>query len=158
VASHDDANLVRLISALPADGAVRQIWFTEIGAFYCSRGRVRGEARQASDAAYLVNRLLDDPALAPTHAFYYGFLFGGRQNAPCAAAGGDDSELYSSSDEPRAAARILLRPPFNAAPSALPGGGPLGSYASEPRTPAWPTWTAAANLMIEPFGGPARAR
>jgi hypothetical protein len=159
VASHNDANLVRLISALPAQGATQQIWFTEIGALYCSRGQVRGEARQASDAAYLVNSLLGDPAVAPTHAFYYGFLFGSHANAPCAAAGGDDSELYSSSDEPRAAARILLRPPFDAAPSAPgSGGAPGASPPAEPRAPAWPPWTAAANLMIKPFGDPTGAR
>jgi hypothetical protein len=155
VASHNDANLVRLISALPAHLAARQIWFTEIGALYCGRGQVRGEARQASDAAYLVNSLLGDPAVAPTHAFYYGFLFGGHVNAPCAAGGGDDSELYSSSDEPRAAARILLRPPFDAAPSGPARGL---SAALEPRAPAWPPWVSAANLMIEPFGDPTGPR
>jgi hypothetical protein len=140
VQSHDDGNLLRLISALPARGTGRQIWFTEIGALYCARGRVRGEARQASDAQYLVNTLLRDPALAPAHVFYYGFLFGDHASAPCAAGGGEDSELYGSSDAPRAAASVLLRPV-----------GAAERFAPEP--PEWPPWSAAASLMLDTLPG-----
>jgi hypothetical protein len=148
VQSHDDSNLLRLLAALPAHGAGRQIWFTEIGALYCSRGEVRGEARQASDASYLVNTLLGDPAIAPEHAFYYGFLFGGHANAPCAAAGGQDSELYASSDLPRAAARVILRAPGPAtSPAALPGS----SAPQAVGVPSWPAWTPAAKEMIAPL-------
>ncbi|HEY2572399.1 MAG TPA: hypothetical protein VGI27_13055, partial [Solirubrobacteraceae bacterium] len=46
VQSHRDTNLRRLVGGLPSGGG-RQIWFTEIGALFCSRGEVRGEARQA---------------------------------------------------------------------------------------------------------------
>jgi hypothetical protein len=141
VQSHDDSNLRRLVSALPAHGAGQQIWFTEIGALYCSRGEVRGEARQANDASYLVNRLLGDPAVAPAHAFYYGFLFGGGANPPCAPAGGQDSELYASPDVARPAASVILR-----APALAPR-----SSASRGAATAWPPWTSAANLMIEPI-------
>jgi hypothetical protein len=140
VKSHSEENLLRLISALPASGAGRQLWFTEIGALYCDHGHLRGEARQASDASYLVNTLLRDPALAPAHAFYYGFLFGDRRSPPCAAAGGEDSELYQSSDQPRAAARVLLR--------SAAGGE---SFAPEP--PQWPAWSPAASLMVETLPG-----
>jgi hypothetical protein len=140
VQSHSDGTLLRLISALRASGADRQLWFTEIGALYCARGRLRGEARQASDASYLVNNLLRDPALAPAHAFYYGFLFGDRASPPCAAAGGEDSELYRSSDAPRAAARVLLRP--------AAGGEPFAREA-----PQWPAWSPAASLMVETLPG-----
>jgi hypothetical protein len=140
VKSHSDGNLLRLISALPAIGAGRQIWFTEVGALYCARGRVRGEARQASDASYLVNTLLRDPALAPAHVFYYGFLFADHASAPCAAGGGEDSELYGSSEAPRAAARVLLRP-----------GGAGEPFALE--EPEWPPWSQAASLMLDTLPG-----
>jgi hypothetical protein len=136
VQSHRDGNLLRLISALPARSTGRQIWFTEIGALYCARGRVRGEASQASDASYLLDTLLGDPALAPVHVFYYGFLFGERAAAPCATSGGDDSELYASSDAPRAAAAVLIRP--------LREGE---RFARE--RPQWPPWSRAASLMLE---------
>jgi hypothetical protein len=135
VQSHRDGNLLRLISALPARSTGRQIWFTEIGALYCARGRVRGEASQASDASYLVDALLGDPALAPVHVFYYGFLFGERAKAPCAAGGGEDSELYGSSHAPRAAALVLIEP--------LRDGEPFARGGRE-----WPPWSPAARLML----------
>jgi hypothetical protein len=145
VQSHSDSNLRRLLSALPAHGAGQQVWFTEIGALYCTRGELRGEQRQASDATYLVDSLLADPALAPTHVFYYGFLFGGRAGAPCAPSGGQDSELYASSGAERAAARVIFSP--SGAPSAsLPGA----SAAPPQAAAAWPPWNAAASLMIGP--------
>jgi len=140
VQSHSESNVRRLFAGLPAHASGRQIWITEIGALYCSRGELRGEARQASDAAYLIDTLLGDPALAPAHAFYYGFLFGGRANAPCTQAGGQDSELYGSFDVPRAAAQVILRP-------LAPSRGP--SVSRNPESPPWPPWTSAANLMIE---------
>jgi hypothetical protein len=147
VKSHSDANLVRLIAALPAGGGARQIWFTEIGALYCSRGEVRGEARQASDASYLLDTLLADPALGPAHVFYYGFLFGGRATAPCTAAGGQDSELYASTGVARAAARVIRRAPG----AAVPHAGALGPPSSpQAGAASWPPWTAAARVMIEP--------
>jgi hypothetical protein len=140
VQSHSDGNLLRLISALPASGAGRQLWFTEIGALYCALGRVRGEARQASDASYLLNTLLRDPAVAPAHVFYYGFLFGDRASAPCAAAGGEDNELYASSHAPRAAAQVLLRPAGT--------GEPFTRETSE-----WPPWSQAASLLVDTLPG-----
>jgi hypothetical protein len=148
VQSHKDTNLRRLLAGLPAHGAGQEIWFTEIGALYCTRGEVRGEAHQASDAAYLVDSLLGKPALAPAHAFYYGFLFGGRASAPCAPSGGQDSELYASSGLERAVARVIFRPP-----GAPP---PTGSSAeAQGPSPAWPPWNAAASLMIGPVPEPA---
>jgi hypothetical protein len=141
VESHTTANLLRLISALPAGPSGREVWFTEVGARYCSRGEVRGEARQAGDASYLVHSLLGDPAVAPAHAFYYGFLFGYRAQAPCAAGVGEDSELYASSGAPRAAAQVILMPARAA--KRPPGDQP----------PRWPPWTLAASLMIEPPPG-----
>ena len=58
-----------------------------------------------------------DPALAPAHVLYYGVLYADRRPAPCARGGGDDSELYTAADQPRAAARIVL--------GARSGGGSL---------------------------------
>jgi hypothetical protein len=144
VRAHSDVNLLRAISALRSRAAGAEVWFTEVGALYCSHGEVRGEARQASDASYLAG-LLRDPAVAPQHAFYYGFLFGGRAQAPCAAASGDDSELYAAQDQPRAAAGVILAPP------------PPGQTAVPATTESRPAPTATS-LMIEPFpssiGGP----
>jgi hypothetical protein len=137
VESHSEGNLLQLIAGLPSAAGARQIWFTEVGARYCSRGQVRGEAHQASDASYLVDALLADPAVAPAHAFYYGFLFGYRSQAPCSASGGEDTELFTSSDTPRAAARVILMP---AAVAASP---------QATASPGWPAWTGPASLMIE---------
>jgi hypothetical protein len=151
VLSHSQTNIRRLLSALPAHAAGRQLWFTEIGALYCTRGQLRGEARQASDAAYLVDSLLADPAIAPEHVFYYGFLFGWRSDAPCSPAGGQDSELYTSSGVERAAARVIF--------SSASAPRPLqpGSSAPPWRAPAWPPWNPAASLMIGPLPGSAAA-
>ncbi|HEX4188771.1 MAG TPA: hypothetical protein VHY83_12815 [Solirubrobacteraceae bacterium] len=150
VLSHSERNLRRLLSALPADAAGRQLWFTEIGALYCTRGEVRGEARQASDATYLVDSLLADPAVAPEHVFYYGFLFGWRSDAPCTPAGGQDSELYTSSGLERTVARVIFSAP-SAPPHAQSGGS-----APSPGALGWPSWNAAASLMIGPVPDAAR--
>jgi hypothetical protein len=106
VKAHDDATVLRFEQALPGHGAGAQVWFTEVGAYYCARGRVRGEARQASDVSYLLDALI--PALAPTHVFYYGFMAAHGAEAPCTMSGGDDTELYRADGQPRAAADVLL--------------------------------------------------
>ncbi len=107
VKAHSDSTVLRFEQALPNGGAGAQIWFTEIGAYYCVHGQLRGEAQQASDASYLVNQLI--PAVLPAHVFYYGFMAGDRAEAPCTASGGDDTELYRASEQPRSAARVILR-------------------------------------------------
>jgi hypothetical protein len=130
VKTHTDANLLSFRANLPNHGVGEQIWFTEIGAFYCKAGEVLGEGRQASDASYLVHTLIGDPALAPAHVFYYGLLFRDHAPAPCTRGGGDDTELYGPSDEPRAAASIVLRP-ANLGEQLLPGlslGADLGAF------------------------------
>jgi len=108
VKHHDAANLLELIAALPDGGAGSQIWFTEVGAYYCEAGALRGEALQAQDAEYLL-RLIADPALAPTHVFYYGFLYKDGEAAPCEeGSGASDTELFGPAGRPRAAAEVLL--------------------------------------------------
>jgi len=106
VKAHDDATILRFEQALPNHGAGGQLWFTEIGAYYCTRGQVRGEARQAADVSYLEDTLI--PAIAPAHVFYYGLIAAYGAEVPCTASGGDDSELYRADGQPRAAASVIL--------------------------------------------------
>jgi hypothetical protein len=108
VLEHSDARLVAFKRALPDSGAGAQIWFTEVGVYYCLRGSVRGEAQQLSDASYLTDTLVRDTAIAPVHVFYYGFLAGDRAPARCSPDGGADTELYNPDDEARPAARAIL--------------------------------------------------
>jgi hypothetical protein len=123
LAAHDDTRLVRMKAELPGHGRGAQIWVTEIAVFYCRHGELLGEARQAADAAYLVDHLLADPLVAPVHAFYYGLLFADRLPAPCARGGGDDSELYRPDDRPRAAGTVVF-PQIDGAGSARFGPSP----------------------------------
>ncbi len=104
--NHSDATVLRFEQTLPDHGAGAQIWFTEVGAYYCLDGELRGEAQQANDVSYLLDTLIR--ATAPVHAFYYGFKATGPGGAPCSASGGDDTELYSASGAPRAAADLIL--------------------------------------------------
>jgi hypothetical protein len=109
VRAHNDAAVLSFEQALPDHGADAQVWFTEIGAYYCAHGQVLGEAQQAADASYLVDGLI--PAIAPTHVFYYGFMAGADTEVPCAAGRASDSELYRASGEPRAAAGVVFAGP-----------------------------------------------
>jgi hypothetical protein len=109
VKAHSDAPVLGFEQALPDRGAGAQIWFTEIGAYYCAHGQVLGEAPQASNASYLITGLI--PAIVPTHVFYYGFMAGANTEVPCTTGGADDSELYRASGEPRAAAGVLFAGP-----------------------------------------------
>lgn len=108
VSEHSDARLVAFKRGLPGEGAGARIWFTEVGAYYCSHGVVRGESQQASDASYLANTLIHDSTIAPVHVFYYGFLAGDRAPAKCSPDGGADTELYSYDDRARSAAGSIL--------------------------------------------------
>jgi hypothetical protein len=108
VYEHSDAPVLDLLAALPDRGAGAQIWFTEVGAYYCLDGRVRGESQQAGDAAYLTDTLM--PAIAPEHVFYYGFMAADDAEVPCTVGSAGDSELYGAFDRPRAAAAVILDP------------------------------------------------
>lgn len=130
VKAHDGATVLRFERALPDHGAGAQLWFTEVGAYYCAHGQVLGEARQAGDASYLANTLI--PEIAPAHVFYYGFMAARGSEVPCTTGGGDDTELYRADGQPRAAASVLLsaaadRPLLLDA--SLSGGSPLASAA-----------------------------
>ncbi len=128
VKTHDEATLLSFKANLPAGGDGAQLWFTEVGAYYCRAGTVRGEASQAADAAFLLNTLIADPRLAPAHVLYYSLQFADRRAAPCARGGGDDSELYGPGDAPRAAAGILFPAAIAATGSEL--FGPAPGYAA----------------------------
>ncbi len=104
--NHSDATVLRFEQTLPDHGAGAQIWFTEVGAYYCLGDELRGEALQADDVSYLLDTLI--PATAPAHVFYYGFKASRPGAEPCTAGGGDDTELYSASGAPRAAADLIL--------------------------------------------------
>ncbi|HEV3034889.1 MAG TPA: hypothetical protein VGX72_08875 [Solirubrobacteraceae bacterium] len=106
VKAHNDEAIVHFEQALPDRGAGAQIWFTEVGAYYCAHRQVLGEAQQAADASYLIDTLI--PTVAPTHAFYYGFMAGDDAEVPCATGAGEDSELYRASGVPRAAASVIF--------------------------------------------------
>jgi len=106
VKAHDDTGVVRFVQGLPNEGVDAQIWFTEVGAYYCAHGQVRGEAQQASDVSYLLDTLI--PAITPTHVFYYGFMAGNGSEVPCAAPDDFDTELYRASHQPRIAAQAIL--------------------------------------------------
>ena len=108
VIEHSDAGLIAFKRGLPGGGSRAQIWFTEVGAYYCLRGTVRGEAQQASDASYLADTLIPDAAVTPAHVFYYGLLAADRAPAGCSAEAGADTELYKPNDEPRLAAGAIL--------------------------------------------------
>jgi hypothetical protein len=114
VKAGNDAAVLEIQQALPNHGAGAQIWFTEIGAYYCAHGQLRGEAQQAGDASYLLKGLI--PAIMPTHVFYYGFMAGDHAQLSCAGSGDFDSQLYTASHDARSAASVLLRaakPPFS---------------------------------------------
>lgn len=119
-------DLLAFRAALPAGGRGQQLWVTEIAAFYCRHGEVRGERAQAAEAAYLRDRLLGDPALGIAHAFYYGLLGADGRPVPCGPGGGEDGELYAAGDRPRVAAALLL-PEIASEAADLFGPGPFGA-------------------------------
>jgi hypothetical protein len=97
---------------------------TEIAAFYCRHGAVLGEGAQAAEASYLLADVIGDPALGIAHVFYYGLLGADRRPVPCGPGAGDDGELYTAGDRPRAAAAVLL-PALASEAATLFGPGPL---------------------------------
>ncbi len=101
LAHRDVAGLRATLATVPA-GA--RLWVTEIAAFYCRQGRLRGEAAQAREAAYLVGRLL--PAVPVAHAFYYGIEPAFGRSASCR----EDTDLFAADGQPRAAAGIVFPP------------------------------------------------
>ncbi len=115
-----DSTVSGFQAALPSP-ATDQIWFTEVGAYYCEAGRTYGEQAQAEQARFLVDELI--PEIRPAHVFYYE-LAAGHDQPPACNSEQDDTALYAPARPggpllARAAAGIifgsyLLQPPFAA--------------------------------------------
>jgi hypothetical protein len=107
-------------------GRARNMWITEIGAYYCNRGALMGEAQQRARAQRLVGEVA--PRLEASHTFYYEFLRGNGARPPCESGGTQaDSSLYKPDDEARSAARVILEAGGDAGPAWWWGfGAPLG--------------------------------
>ena len=93
-------------------GAAPQVWFTEVAAWECVKGRpnVRGAGQQAQDANYLVNTLV--PATSPSAVFYYEMA---APNYVLNCSKYSDSELFEAPASPgpllaREAAFIIYGP------------------------------------------------
>jgi hypothetical protein len=104
-----DSTVTSFRDALP-NPATDDIWFTEVGAYYCEAGNTYGEQAQAEQARFLVDDLM--PELQPTHVFYYE-LASGRDETPACDSQQDDTALYatdsvSGSLSARAAARVIF--------------------------------------------------
>jgi hypothetical protein len=114
----------------PAAGAAApQVWFTEVAAWECVKGTVRGPGQQADDATYLVNQLV--PAAAPTAVFYYEMA---APNYVLDCSKYSDSELFEASANPG---------PLLARPAAAVIYGPDSSLAAVTGAPSNVTSTSA---------------
>jgi hypothetical protein len=88
------------------------IWFTEVGAYNCELGELRGLEKQEKSAKYLVNHLI--PEFAPVHVFYYQAAWPYDEQPPCNSET-LDTALYAaqSTNGPvlaRPAASIIFGP------------------------------------------------
>jgi hypothetical protein len=106
-----DSTVTSFRNALPSP-ATDHIWFTEVGAYYCEAGRTYGERSQASEAQFLVDKLI--PEFQPAHVFYYE-LATGPDEPPACDSEQDDTALYAASDpsgavRARAAAHVIFAP------------------------------------------------
>jgi len=130
-----ERTLLEFEAGLPNPAADR-VWYTEVGAFYCTpkQNRQRGytdaqlQALQERRAHYLVTTLMQYP-FAPVHVFYYEFMYKNDLPGPCAT---DDSALYAPAGrgaplqyQSRAAVQDIL--PFASPPVALPAPAPGAS-------------------------------
>ena len=81
-----------------------RVWYTEVGAFYCTRkmnaatgfSAQQLTAYQQTRARYLVHTLMAPP-LAPVHVFYYEFMFKNNAPGPCVT---NDSALFEPAGPP----------------------------------------------------------
>jgi hypothetical protein len=129
VKAESEATVLAFRANLP--NSADAIWFTEIGAYNCIRGKQLGELHQAVAASWLVNRLI--PAIQPAHVLYYEYLDG---NPPLCSGSNADTALYlaghphNAPDHPRAAASYVFT--GRGMPSAYtgPASGVVGSTAT----------------------------
>jgi hypothetical protein len=93
----------RFKSRLPSP-ATDGIWFTEVGAYYCQSGELRGPELQAANARYLVEHLIAE--FQPVHVFYYQAAWPTAESPPCDAQT-LDTALYAAQS---ANGIVLARP------------------------------------------------
>jgi hypothetical protein len=93
-----ETTLLEFLGGLP-DRRSDRVWYTEVGAFYCTRrrnletgfGDARLQALQERRAHYLVSTLMQYP-FAPAHVFYYEFMYKDDLPGPCVT---NDSALFA---------------------------------------------------------------
>jgi Glycosyl hydrolase catalytic core len=106
-----DSTMTSFRDALP-NSATDRIWFTEVGAYYCEAGNTYGEGLQASQAGFLVDKLI--PEFRPAHVFYYE-IAAGDDAPPACNSEQDDTALYTASNPggavyARTAAHVIFSP------------------------------------------------
>jgi hypothetical protein len=123
-------------------GYARTTWITEIGAYYCEKGQVLGEAQQRARTQRLVSGLA--PSLQASHVFYYEFLRGDRERPPCERGGAqEDSALYKPDDSARAAASVIFEGSAPPVQEAGEGGASAALASGETGPPWWSGFGAA---------------
>ncbi len=101
--------------ALLPDPRTDQVWFTELGAYYCEFGDRRGAGSQLRNATYLLDSLI--ASAQPLHAFYYQAVWPFDEQPPC-SSDTEDTALYAA---PADGGPLVARP---AADVVLGSGGP----------------------------------
>ncbi len=97
VNNHETATLSAFSAGLP-NPALDRVWYTEVGAYYCTpkRNTKNGftpaalQTTQEASAHYLVNTVMEPP-FTPVHVFYYEFMYKNNLPGPCADR---DSALF----------------------------------------------------------------
>lgn len=124
--------------------ATDRVWYTEVGAFYCTRTRSAAtgqspaslDAHQRQRAQYLVHTLMAPP-FAPVHVFYYEFMFKDNAPGPCVT---NDTALFEPAGPPGT-------PGFRARPAETDVLPLILSPPPAPAVPAGSDW----QIWIEPW-------
>jgi hypothetical protein len=110
-----EATVAAFKASLPSGGAGIAIWFTEVGAYYCSDYGAKleqaGEERQEVYAYWLTHLLM--PNTRPAHVFYFELLYGEDRPPPCNPTQADTALYVPGGDRggaprARAAAAMIL--------------------------------------------------
>jgi hypothetical protein len=112
---HESLQTLELFRSLLPHPRSDGLWLTELGAYYCEFGALRGARAQQRNASFLVHTLI--PAADPVHAFYYQGVWPFDEHPPCEAQT-QDTALYAAA---RDGGPPLARP---AADTVLGSGGP----------------------------------
>jgi hypothetical protein len=153
-----ETTLLEFEAGLP-DRRADRVWYTEIGAFYCTRKQnpetgysdARLQDLQERRAHYLVSTLMAYP-FAPTHVFYYEFMYKDDLPGPCVT---DDSALFA----PTAPGAPVEYAPRAAVQDIFPFAAPAPPTAPAARTsvfyPAvdWRPWRDGPRVIVLPAIG-----